>query len=64
MTTANQRYFTINDIPDSPGKRVLLEILNSPKADVAKLQKIATEYENKALEMTALEQKQKVVQKQ
>ena len=51
MTLANQKYFTIDDIPDSPGKRVLLKILNSPKADVEKLHKIASDYEKTALEM-------------
>ena len=45
------RYQTINDIPASKGKDVLLKILNSPKADFSKLQKIAVEYEKKALEM-------------
>lgn len=45
------RYQTINDIPSSKGKDVLLKILNSPKADFAKLQKIAFDYEKKALEM-------------
>lgn len=59
MTTANQRYFTIDDIPDSPGKRVLLEILNSPKADISKLQKIATDYEKTALEMIKKEKKER-----
>ena len=34
------RYQTINDIPASKGKDVLLKILNSPKADFSKLQKI------------------------
>lgn len=51
MTLANQKYYTIDDIPDSPGKRVLLKILNSPKADVEKLRKIASDYEKTALEM-------------
>ncbi len=51
MTLANQKYYTIDDIPDSPGKRVLLKILNSPKADVEKLRKIAFDYEKTALEM-------------
>lgn len=45
------RYQTINDISASKGKDVLLKILNSPKADFSKLQKIAVEYERKALEM-------------
>lgn len=45
------RYQTINDIPESKGKEVLLKILNSPKADLSKLQKIASNYEKKALEM-------------
>ncbi len=51
MTVTNQKYYTIDDIPDSPGKRVLLKILNSPKADVEKLRKIASDYEKTALEM-------------
>ena len=42
---------TIDDIPESKGKDVLLKILNSPKADFSKLQKIASAYEKKALEM-------------
>lgn len=58
MTTANQRYFTIDDIPDSPGKKVLLKILNSPKANVEKLQKIASDYEKTALEMIKKEEKE------
>lgn len=49
MTTANQRYFTIDDIPDSPGKRVLLEILNSPKVDREKLRRDVKKYEKKRL---------------
>ena len=49
---------TINDIPASKGKDVLLKILNSPKADFSKLQKIAVEYERKALEMMKAEQKE------
>ena len=51
------RYQTINDIPQSKGKTVLLKILNSPKADFSKLQQIATEYEKKALEMMKIEGK-------
>ena len=47
------RYQTINDIPASKGKDVLLKILNSPKADFSKLQKIAVEYEKKALSLKA-----------
>lgn len=53
------RYQTINDIPQSKGKTVLLKILNSPKADFSKLQQIATEYEKKALEMMEIEGKEK-----
>ena len=41
------RYQTINDIPASKGKEVLLKILNSPKADFSQLQKIAADYERK-----------------
>ena len=52
------RYQTINDIPASKGKAVLLKILNSPKADFSKLQKIAVEYERKALEMMKAEQRE------
>lgn len=52
------RYQTINDIPASKGKDVLLKILNSPKADFSKLQKIAVAYERKALEMMKAEQKE------
>ena len=52
------RYQTINDIPASKGKDVLLKILNSPKADFSKLQKIAVEYEKKALEMIKAESKE------
>ena len=51
------RYQTINDIPASKGKDVLLKILNSPKADFSKLQKIAVDYEKKALEMIKTESK-------
>ncbi len=51
-------YQTINDIPESQGKEVLLKILNSPKADSAKLQKIADDYEKKALEMMKSEKKE------
>lgn len=51
------RYQTINDIPQSKGKDVLLKILNSPKADSAKLQQIASDYEKKALEMMKAEHK-------
>ena len=53
------RYQTINDISASRGKDVLLKILNSPKADFYKLQKIAVEYERKALEMIKAESKEK-----
>ena len=52
------RYQTINDIPASKGKEVLLKILNSPKADFSKLQKIAADYERKALEMMKAELKE------
>lgn len=55
------RYQTINDIPQSTGKTVLLKILNSPKADFSKLQQIATEYEKKALEMMKIEGKEKKI---
>lgn len=41
-------YQTIKDIPKSQGKEVLLKILNSPKTDSAKLQKIADDYEKKS----------------
>ncbi len=57
MTTANQRYFTIDDIPDSPGKRVLLEILNSPKVDREKLRRDVRKYEKKRLAEWAEEDK-------
>ena len=53
------RYQTINDIPASKGKDVLLKILNSPKVDFSKLQKIAIEYERKALEMMKDEAQEK-----
>ena len=53
------RYQTINDIPQSKGKAVLLKILNSPKADFSKLQQIAADYEKKALEMMKIESKEK-----
>ena len=53
------RYQTINDIPQSKGKSVLLKILNSPKADFSRLQQIASEYERKALEMMKAEGKEK-----
>jgi len=52
------RYQTINDIPSSKGKDVLLKILSSPKADFPKLQKIALAYEKKALEMMKNESKE------
>lgn len=57
MTTANQKYFTIDDIPDSPGKRVLLEILNSPKLDREKLRRDVKKYEKKRLAEWAEEDK-------
>lgn len=57
MTTANQRYFTIDDIPDSPGKRVLLEILNSSKVDREKLRRDVKKYEKKRLAEWAAEDK-------
>ncbi len=40
------RYQTIDDIPSSKGKDVLLKILNSPKVDYTKLEKIAVDYEH------------------
>lgn len=49
------RYQTINDIPASKGKSVLLKILNSPRADFSRLQKIASDYEKTALEMMKAE---------
>ncbi len=52
------RFQTINDIPASKGKDVLLKILNSPKADFPKLRKIADEYEKTALEMMRAEGKE------
>ena len=52
------RFQTINDIPASRGKDVLLKILNFPKADCSMLQKIASEYEKKALEMMRAENKE------
>ncbi len=51
------RFQTINDIPPSKGKDVLLKILNSPRVDFSKLQKIAADYEKKALEMMHTEGK-------
>ncbi len=54
MSSIN-RYQTIDDIPASKGKDVLLKILNSPKTDYSKLQKIVSAYEKKALEMMKLE---------
>lgn len=57
MTTANQRYFTIDDIPDSPGKRVLLKILNSPKVDREKLRRDVKKYEKKRLAEWAADDK-------
>ena len=53
------RYQTINDIPQSKGKTVLLKILNSPKADFSKLQQIATEYEKKLLKWWKLKARKK-----
>ena len=50
------RYQSINDIPASKGRDVLLKILNSPKAD---FQKIAADYEKTALEMMAAEEQKK-----
>lgn len=58
MSSIN-RFQTINDIPPSRGKDVLLKILNSPKADLSRLQKIATDYEMKALEMMKVERKER-----
>lgn len=63
MTTANQRYFTIDDIPDSPGKRVLLEILNSPKVDREKLRRDVKKYEKKRLAEWAADDKKIGVRK-
>ncbi|MBO7486029.1 MAG: hypothetical protein J6T84_08235 [Spirochaetaceae bacterium] len=60
MASVN-RYQTINDIPQSKGKDVLLKILNSPKVDYSKLQQIATDYEKKALEMMKSEHTEKRV---
>ena len=51
------RYQTIDDIPASRGKEVLLKILNSPKAGMEKLQMLATDYEKKALEMINAERR-------
>ena len=45
------RYQTIEDIHQSKGKDVLLKILNSPRANYYKLQRIASDYERTALEM-------------
>lgn len=53
------RYQTIDDIPASKGKSVLLKILNSPRADFSRLQKIASDYEKIALEMMKAEQGKK-----
>ena len=55
------RYQTINDIPQSKGKEVLLKILNSPKVDFFKLQQIAADYEKKALEMIKKKKKENCV---
>ena len=52
------RFQTINDIPESKGKDVLLKIINYPKADFSKLQKIAADYEKTALEMMKEENKE------
>ncbi len=49
------RYQTIDDIPASKGKSVLLQILTSPRADFSRLQKIASDYEKTALEMMKAE---------
>lgn len=49
------RYQTIDDIPASKGKSVLFKILNSPRADFSRLQKIASDYEKTTLEMMKAE---------
>lgn len=49
MTTVYQKYFTIDDIPNSKGKQVLLKILSSPKVDREKLRKDVLKYEKKRL---------------
>lgn len=41
------RTLTLNDIPDTKGKAILVGILNSPKADRVKLHHIAETYEKK-----------------
>ena len=47
MTTVYQKYLTIDDIPNSKGKQVLLKILSSPKVDREKLRKDVLKYEKK-----------------
>ena len=49
MTTVYQKYLTIDDIPNSKGKQVLLKILSSPKVDREKLRKDVLKYEKKRL---------------
>ena len=40
------RIRSLKDVPEGKGKQVLMRILNSPRADMEKLRKIAEEYEN------------------
>ncbi len=40
---------TINDIPEGPGKTVLLKILNTPKGDLEKLHRISQKCEKSIL---------------
>jgi hypothetical protein len=43
------RTMTINDIPEGPGKTVLLKILNTPKVDLEKLHRISQKCEKSIL---------------
>ena len=63
MTTVNQKYATIDDIPNTLGKQVLLKILNSPKLDREKLRRDVRKYEKKRLEEWAEEDKKAVASK-
>lgn len=47
----------LEDIPDSPGKRVLMEILNTPPVDREAMHKRAVAYERHLLTEWAKERK-------
>ncbi len=49
----------LEDIPDSPGKRVLMEILNTPPVDYEAMHQKSLQYQQELFDLWAEEDRQK-----